>query len=355
MAIFVPSLRMHPRTPLDFNWFNQSFPALCLRCLSAPTLLLSTPPVPGRPSWPIEPPGAVHLRHLEIWLKSRLDRWKQRQRRLGGNGHHKTNGANGSAISHQPTQGTEGEDGYIKYLSSTYQNWESLPDEQKNETWRLECQRALTREQEAHISTITRLNVAEQELHHLRARLDQRRDCQQPIEFLQFPPSTMPLSHEALDELDKDGEISSCDYESAIVKWKIRIRNERNIQQPLPSAPLSIVPWTPPVEKSRTNGIPSMAQPRCGDQRVHHNNGPDTEHEPPDEDEDDDDDDEGLVDAPGDDDDEESVPCHPIANGSLQHRVLDPVLGDTLDTVMKDSNSNMREAGGEGSLGEQCW
>lgn len=278
-----------------------------------------------------------------------MDRWKQRQRRLGGDGHYKRNGTNGSAVSHQPTHGTDGEEEYIKHLSIAYQNWESLSDEQKQENWRLECQKALTQEQEAHLSTITRLNVVEQELHHLRARLDQRRNCQQPIEFSQFPPSTMPLSHEALDELDKGGEMSNWDYESAILKWKTRIRNERNVQQPLPSAPISIVPWTPPVEKPVTNGVPSVAQPRRGDQRVHHNNGPDTEHEPPDED--DEDDDEDLVDAPGDDDDEESVPCHPITNNSLQHRVLDPDLGDPLDTVMKDTNSNMREAVGEGFSG----
>lgn len=235
----------------------------------------------------------------------------------------------------------------MNYLLSAYQSWESLSNEQKQETWRSECQRALAREQEAHKSTIARLDMVEQQLHHLRAQLDQGRNYQQPIEFSQFPPSIMPLSHEALDELNSNGSVSNWDHESAILKWKTRIRNERNTQQPLPSAPIlkTLLSQTL-VAKPLTNGAAPPTQPRRGDQRVHHNDGPDLEHEPPDEV----DNDEDLVDAPGDDD-EGSVHCHSMPDRVVDGQVLDPDLGDHLDTVMKGTNSDIGEASGGGFPG----
>lgn len=254
------------------------------------------------------------------------------------------NGTNGQAIHPQPTQDTDEEKDYTKHLLSTYQVWKSLSDEKKQETWRSECQRALAREQEAHNTTAARLAIVEQQLHHLRAQLEQGRNYQQPTELSQFPASIMPLSHEALDELNNDAVVSNWDYESAILKWKTRIRNERNTQHPLSSTPTS---------KPLTNGIdpPPMQQPQRIDQRVQqHNDGPpDTEHEPP---QDEVENDEDLVDAPGDDDDEEgSVHCHSsMPDRVMDGQALDPDLVNHIDNVMKSattSGTDIREANGE--------
>ena len=340
------SLRAQPRNLFDFNWFNQSFPAICLRCLSAPVALVTNPRFPGRPSWPVEPPGVDELRHLEHWLKSRLDSWKKRRRPLGGDSHHKTNGANGHAIHPQPTQEVDEGKEYMNHLLSVYQTWKSLSEEQKQQDWRLECQKALAREQEAHNSTTARLEMVEQQLRHLRAQLDQGRNHQQSTEL---------LSQDALDELNNDVVVSSWDPESAILKWKTRIRNVRNdvrnIQQPLPNAPISKPLWSQTVvAKPLTNGAapPMQAppmQPHRSDQRVHQNDAPDLEHEPPDEV----DNDEDLVDAPGDDDDEGSVHCHSMPDRVVDGQaVVDPDLVDHIDTVMKGTTSGTREASGEG-------
>ncbi len=336
------SLRAHPGTPFDFNWFNQSFPAICLRCLSAPNSFSVTPPIPGRPSWTVEPPGEDQLRHVERWLRTRLDGWKRRRRPLGGHSYHKMNGASSHDIRLPPAQEIDDEKDYINYLSSAYQSWESLPEKNKKEAWREECQRAFAREQEAHKSTLARLETAEQELHHLRAQLNERRNSQQPTEFSEFPPSTMRLSHEALDELDREGCVSNWDFESAILKWKTRIQSERNVQQPLPSSPVSKIAWPHRLDpNSLTNGAVTSAQARPGDQRVHHDDGPHTEREPQDEHEDDDD----LVDAPGDDDDEGSAHNHTMPDPAVNRRALGPDLGAHVDTVMEDTTSNIREAG----------
>ena len=247
----------------------------------------------------------------------------------------------------------------MKHLLSVYQVWKSLSDEQKQETWRLECQRALAQEQEAHNSTNARLAMVEQQLHHLQAQLDQGKTYKQPIELLYFQTSIMPLSHETLDELNNDPVVPNLDYESAILKWKTRIRNERNTQQPLPSAPPVSKPLWPQTlaAKPFTNGIaaPPM-QPHRGDQHAQqHNDGTtDMDHEtPPDEI----DNDEDLVDAPGDDDDEEEGSVH--CNSSMvpdrvkdDSQALDPDLVNHIDNVMKGATTSgtgtgTREANGE--------
>ena len=349
------SLQAHPRPLFTFNWYIQSFPALCLRCLAPPVDFVSAPRFPDRLSWSTEPPGADQFFHLELWLLARLDSWKKRRQPLGGNGHGKTNGTNGHATHPQATQEAEEEKNTLTHLFKSYDVWKILSDEQKQEAWRSECQKALAREQEAHNATTARLAVVEQQLHHLQAQLDQGKSYKQAIETSQFLASTIPLSHEALDELNNDAAASILDYESAILKWKTRIRNERNTQQPLPSAPQTSKPLWPQTlaPKLRTNGTapPPMQQPHRSDQNVRqHDGGPiDLEHEtPPDEA----DNDEDLVDAPGDDDDEEesvrfhsSTAAERVADDS---QALDPNLVNHIDHVMKVTTSGTGAGAGPG-------
>lgn len=284
---------------------------------------------------------------------ARLDSWKKRRRPLGGDGHNEINGINGHATHPQTAQEAEEERKIMKHLLDSYELWKSLSDEQKQETWRSECQKAFVQEQEAHNATSARLAVVEQQLHHLQAQLDQGTNYKQAIETSQFLASTIPLSHDALDELNNDAAASILDYESAILKWKTRIRDQRNTQQPLPSAPQTLKPLWPQTlaPKPRTNGTapPPMQQPHGSDQHVRqYDNAPiGLEHEtPPDEADNDGD----LADAPGDDDDEEgSVQCHSsmaperVADDS---QPLDPDLANHIDNVMKvtTSGTGTREA-----------
>lgn len=305
---------------------------------------MSTSPNPGQPSWPVETPGADQLRHLETWLRLRLDGWKQRRHPSDGDDRHNMNGINSDATHHRPTQDIDREKQYTNHLLTAYQIWESLSGEQKRESWHLECQRAFTREQEAHKATNARLERVEQQLHQLQlhqmqAPLDERRGYRQVLEPSPLQPSTMLLSHEVLDELNNHRAVPDWDHESAILKWKTRIQNERSTQQPLPNVSASNILWPQIFDaKSHTNGVAPPAQARRGDQRVHHNDGPDIDHELPNMN----DNDEDLVDAPGDDDDEGSVQCHPMADRVIDDRVLDPELGVHLDTVMKEPNSNSK-------------
>ena len=172
-----------------------------------------------------------------------------------------------------------------------------LSEEQKHDTWRLECQQAFAREKEKNEEIEARFDRAEQEIHHLRAQLRQLTDSQQPLEFLRFPPSTMPLSRETLQALGESKDLSEWSYETTILKWKGRIQNQRSQHQSLLQPPIPAT-WPPPSllhNGSPIRGVSSHIQPHRNDQTTRRNNTQNTEHDASDEDED-------LADALGDDD-----------------------------------------------------
>lgn len=274
-----------------------------------------------------------------------MSKLKQQQDIVAADKQRRSNGVNGHASQHQSaSEGSEEKAAYIKHLTNVYQAWNALSEMEKQENWRLECQRAFTREKEKHKETEFKLDRAEQELQHLRTQLGQRSDSQRPIEFLRFPPATMPLSREALQALSESNDLSSWNYEATILKWKTRIQHERSAQQPLPNPPLSTA-WPSMLNTgSLTNGTSSYPQPHRNDQRVRRNNAQTAEHDHSDDDED-------LADALGDDDEEMPVPNHMASDALIDRRVLDPDLRDRPDTAMKGADGTARDADGEGYAG----
>lgn len=339
------SLRAHPRAPFEFNWFGESFPAICLRCLSAPPSLLSAPTNPSGGAWPVEPPGQDQFQALETSLELKLSKLKQQRDSTAVDQQRKPNGVNGHAGQHQPTsEGNEEKAAYIKHLTSVYQKWNALSEKEKQENWRLECQRAFTREMEKHKETEFKLDKAEQELQHLRAQLEQQNDSLRPKVFSRFPPATMPLSRQALQTLSDSNDLSGWNYEAAILKWKARIQYERSTQQPLANPSLSTTWPAIPNTDTLTNGTSSYPQVHRNDQRVRRNNAQTAEHAHLDDDED-------LADALGDDDEEMSVSNHITSDAIMDRRVLDPNLRDRPDTAMKGADGTARGADGEGYAG----
>lgn len=327
----------------EFNWFSHSFPALCIQCLSAPLLFLSAPRNADQPSWPIEAPGADQLRDLQALLESKV----LGDRKEWPDGGHDKHGTNGDTERHRPRPGTnEKQAVYFKHLTDVYQAWVALSEKQRLESWRLECQKALTREQENHKITIARLDRAEREIQQLQVQLDKRSRHQQPVDFLHHPPRTIPLSQEALQVLDEDTEVLELDYERAIHKWKTRIQQDRNAQQPLPGAPVSN-PWPSISEAgSRINGMAPYPPLRHSDQHNNHHKGPLLEHDLSDDDED-------IVDAPGDDD---VVPPGNVQVSSetvMDHRVLDPDLDRRPDILMNNDDSSRPEVNSDGYTGRK--
>lgn len=289
----------------------------------------------------MEPPGQEQFHDLELWLESKLVKWKQKQDALSGRDNQNANGVDGYTMQNQQSiENDVGKEAYLKHLGSIYQIWKSHPEKHKSETWRLELQKALVREQESHHQVVARLDRAEQEIQHLRAQLSQRSNYPKASEFSDFPPSTMPLSREALDVLSRDRNLFDWDYEAAISKWKTRIHMNRNVQQPLPNVAVSNA-WPQTLDTpSLTNGT-SHIQPHHSDLHSHHNSRSVIDHDVSEDDED-------LVDAPGDDDEEMHLHSQSPRNTIMDRRVLDPNLRDHTEKLLKVNNTSARGVEGDG-------
>ena len=282
-------MRAHPMSPFDFNFFSLSFPELCLQCLSAPHTLLAGSAIPDRSSWSIEAPKSIQYDILREWLGSKLKDLQPQ-----GKSYHlpnqtiQSNGINGH--SQDPEGIGELEEKYYQHLITVYETWKGLPEKQRQESWRTECAKAFAREQEKHKQTIRSLEMAEQEIQHLRSQLTQRNPFDHSTEYTQFGTSALPISREMTKHLP---DIPS--YEALLSRWRSRLAHQRSVQNPLP--PPS--PWaiaTPPNPSNSNN---------------HHMNGHHRyplppqrdDHQEPDHEQDQaSDEDEDLADAPGDDD-----------------------------------------------------
>lgn len=352
-------MRAHPRPLFNFNWFGQSFPVLCLRCLSVPPRLLSAQPNTREAAWPLDPPRHNHYRELETWLHTKLRKWKQERETSEGQRHHLPNGISGHSAQHRPAyEGPEEDAQYLEHLSQVYRTWESLSEEKKHADWRFECQQAFAREKEKLGETETKLDKAEQEIQNLRAQLDNVYDSQRPAEFSRFPPSSMPLSRETLETLAETNKLSEWTYEATILKWKARIQQSERGAQPQQQhflhPPLSSAPWGAPQSTLNTaspmNSNPShLIQPHRinnnheGHVHRHSNNtGQSTEHDPSEDDED-------LADALGDDDVDLQHPSHIPPNESPKmgrHPAYSTISTKPGDSGMSgSSNDNVSFAG----------
>ena len=304
------SMRAHPPTPFDFNFFGLSFPELCLQCLSAPHTMLAGSAVPDRFSWSVEAPKPIYHDLLREWLGSRLKEW-QRQ----GKSHHflnqiiQPNGTNGHSQEFESIG--EVEEKYYQHLTSVYETWKALPEKQKQESWRTECAKAFAREQEIHKQTKRSLELAEQEIQHLHSQLAQRNPYDHSTEYTHFGISTIPISCATTKHLP-----DLPNYEALLSRWRTRIAHQRSVQNPLPP-PLPWATATPPNPNPNNNKhMNGSHQYRLPSQRDDHQQ-PDKE---PDQASDEDED---LADAPGDDD----IP-EPQQQLGLDKGMLDPNLRD---------------------------
>ena len=280
------SMRAHPPSPFDFNFFSLSFPELCLQCLSAPHTLLAGSAVPDRFSWPVEAPKPIYHDILREWIGSKLKDLQLREMSYHfPNQNFQPNGTNG----HSQESAIIGEvDGkYYQHLTSAYETWKALPEKQRQESWRTECAKAFAREQEKHKQSKRSLELAEQEIQHLRSQLAQRNPYDHSTEYTHFSVSPLPLSRETTKHIP---ELPS--YEALLSRWRTRLAHQRSVQTPLP--PPS--PWataTPPnPSHHHMNGHHQCPPPPQRDDHQPRDNELDQAS----------DEDEDLADAPGDDD-----------------------------------------------------
>jgi hypothetical protein len=313
------------KRPFEFEFFNYSFPALCLRCLSSPSIISSSELVPSRLSWPVSPPGPETLEIVRERVTLSLKRWHKIQRDNADLG---LNGSTSILTNFTNSDNAKVEDQlYYEHLNKAYLLWADLSESQKKETWHIEALRAFAREQEAHSETRRNLYNAEQETANLRIQVNRLNECQQPREYLLFPPKQLPISKETARLIPANSEELSFELDKLLDKWKAKIRTDRSAQKPLPA----LQRVDTPESTNHRNGLPSYLQQTLngdGDMNAHNGLSEDD-----------------LIDAPGDEDDEIGGQVRaPMA--AMDRRMLDPKLRDEGDEVMQGI-----EGDGDGYVG----
>ncbi|MCJ1253521.1 hypothetical protein MMC24_001333 [Lignoscripta atroalba] len=317
------SSRSHPQSPFDFDFFSQSFPALCLRCLSTPPAILASHPIFNNLSWPTKPPGAIQQDNLRQWLDGKLQAWRglaSVPRKTSVGEIHEQNG------DIEPDLDWEEKDrAYQEHLTNAFKYWDELPEIQKQDIWQLESLRAYAREREQHKETRSRLERIEQETQNLRAQVDRLSRFQQPREFLLFPPTTIPISHEAARLMPGLGTDRSWDYDQLLSKWKSRIQHQRSMQRSLPPTDFSNPPTS--SQHHHLNGASSHhTQNLNGDSHSYLQDSSDDD----------------LIDAPGDEDEDMHLN---EGRTAMDRGMLDPKLRDEgVDEVMQGIEGDGEES-----------
>lgn len=321
-------MRAHPLTPFDFEFFRLGFPALCLRCMPPPRSMSSHHSNLGQETWPLDPPGPSEFEYLKRFLFAKLQEWKARVAQ--GDQYTDHNGEDDQQLSDNLSKE---EATHQQHFVEAYNDWQKLTPEKRQEQWRLECQKAYAEEYDRHQGTRDRLDQLEQEIHHLRDRLDQQKSGHVATDFeiSAIPLSRMTMAAVKPHELR---DLQHWDYDRLLEKWKHRIHEQRSTQHPLPEVPL----WSPSRPR---NGTPSTYGHRGReDQHIYPDDG-DNEME-----------DEDLVDAPGEDEDEDVSAAGPQKNGMMDRNILDPKLRHGNGNLGDGERMLMELKGFQGTNGE---
>ncbi|KAL8840736.1 MAG: hypothetical protein Q9170_001174 [Blastenia crenularia] len=293
--------RAHPQSPFDFEFFCLGFPGLCLRCMPPPRSMSSHHSNLGQETWRPEPPGPAEYEYMKRYVFAKL---QERKARITQDDHRSD--SSGHVGKQLMDDISKEEVIYQQHFEQAYSNWQTLPPARKQDEWRLDCQKAYAEEYDRHRETRERLDQLEQEIHHLRERLEKDGQASSSI----FENTVMPLSRTTINSFSPQQarNLQLWDYDRLLDKWKQRIQQQRSTQHPLPA----VGPWSPHDEP--VNGAESTFEQRPHDEtQLYHDEG-DNEVE-----------DEDLADAPGEDEDEDLASAT-VHNGLMGRDVLDPTL-----------------------------
>ncbi|MCJ1316504.1 hypothetical protein MMC15_001825, partial [Xylographa vitiligo] len=313
--------RVAPRAPFAFDFFGESFPSLCFRCLTCPTIISNSRLVPNNLSWPVDVPGPSQLENIRQRISTHVQWWRSQRRAAAAL---RTSDLSVVDDKHLGTlDEAKEEQRHNDYLIRAYNAWNDLPETEKQDIWHTESMRAFAREQREHGETHIKLVRIEQEAANLRLQLERLNECQQPREFLLFPPNQLKVSREAATIVAENSADTSLDFDKLVDKWKSRVQSGRNEQKSLPPSQLST------AAAIQLNGISSYNQASLNGDSLAPQGVSDDD----------------LMDAPGDEDDDLGQARMPTA--TMDRGMLDPKLRDQgADEVMQGIEDD-----GEGFVG----
>ncbi|KAI1434241.1 hypothetical protein GGR50DRAFT_695297 [Xylaria sp. CBS 124048] len=288
--------------PFDFEPLALDFPALTLQCLQAPPTLFSSTPHPTSNSWSIQPPGPKQYEALQAYFNDEFQKWHVAC-------------ATATTISAEdltyppsetglPLDMREGvkraekaaaslEKQVHEHLQSTYQVWEQLSPQRRNELWVLELARSVGRRQREQEKTKELHHALKQENANLKTQIEQLNRLQQPREFRIVPPATIPIEETFMNYLlslgasgvrgvgltveDRHVDLNTM-VSRAIDRWKTVIVSSRGAgmggQKPLDQTTHTnalgggppAMPLCPPAQHGAQHGTQHGAQHGAGPQ-----------------------------------------------------------------------------------------
>lgn len=196
--------------PFDFEPLSLDFPALTLQCLQAPPTLFSSTPHPTSTSWSIQPPSQKQYDALQMYFHEEFDKWRVAC-------------ATATTISAEDLTYPPSETNFPRdmresvkkaekaaallekqvheHLQSTYQVWEQLSLQRRNELWGLELARSVGRRQKELEKLKETQYAIKQENANLKTQIEQLNSLQQPREFRIVPPATLPIEETFMNYL----------------------------------------------------------------------------------------------------------------------------------------------------------
>lgn len=227
--------------PFDFDPLSMDFPALCLQCLESPPTLFSSTPHSTSKSWSITPPGDKQNEALKIFFAEEIRQWKiSHPAKAGTEGllYSPPRAGTQEDSSRRQAQMGEGsvdnlERQVNEHLEASFQVWNSLPAQRRQELWTLEMARSIDKRRKEVIDLKESRNSLKQENASLKSQVEHLNKFQQPRD--------LPRSLKVDEDLSDDRRDISTMVSGAIERWRNVIVNSRTTNSMHAQRPLEDV------------------------------------------------------------------------------------------------------------------
>lgn len=179
--------------PFDFDPLSLDFPALCLQCLESPPTLFSSTPHSTATSWSIMPPGDKQNEALKIYFQEEFRKWKvicstATTIPVDELSHLPpqpvTQQDNAHLAAQKAVESAKKLEGQVaEHLEESFQVWEQLPIQRRQELWVLEMARNIGKRQKEVLKLKEARLSLKQENTNLKSQVDNLKRQKQPKDF----------------------------------------------------------------------------------------------------------------------------------------------------------------------------
>ncbi|KKA30040.1 hypothetical protein TD95_001504 [Thielaviopsis punctulata] len=270
--------------PFDFNPLEFDFPSLTLQCLKPPPTLFSSTQHPTSTSWSVNPPDQREYDALVSFFAEEFRKWRikcsattsqlSQELTLVSANNTALKEARDAAMMAEKSVDTLSRQ-INDHLLSSYNVWQGLSNERKQEVWILELARGIGRKNKEAESLKEQNLRLTQEVVMLKAQVESITKANMPKEYTLSPPMATPLDPElapyllelanknnrsVLSHITADEDVSTI-LSKSIERWKTVVQatraaaNGMNAQRPLDGS-------GPPLTPTGNNMAPAIKTPQ---------------------------------------------------------------------------------------------